>query len=425
MSFVHLHNHTIFSAMDGVCQPADLARLAAEDGQPAVALTDHGTMAGMVGFNKACKQYGVKPIFGLEAYFVEWDSVLPVLTKPLTFHLTILAMTRKGLRNLMQLQSKAFGEDGVQRVTLELLSKYSDGLIVLSGCLYGFIHNMAVRHGIASGHIPIDKTKLDVDKLWLPNKYNGEYSTATENMTEALKSIFRDNFYIELQYHGLLEQEYFNSTVAPALASKFDIKTVCTNDVHYPAPADALTHGYLTAIRRHQQGGPVKIFNDMHFKSADEMTQLFPKAAQTTLEINEKIKPNVLDLTRWIPQFDTGGRSADDLLADKAWLNFPKMYAKNDVVAINRLEEELKVISTLGFSDYLLIVADLVERTAKATKRRPGPGRGSAAGSVLVHVLGITREVDPLKHGLLFSRFLSKRRFTVDEEKTFALWSNE
>jgi DNA polymerase-3 subunit alpha len=346
---------------------------------------------------------------------------IPEQPRHSTFHLTLLAKNKSGLKNLLALMRESHDRAGKQSLTLEQLSKRSKGLIVLSGCLYGAIQNMAVRHGIASGDIP---HRQDVIKqhLYPVENYDKQYAQVTTDLVKQLKEIAGEDFYIEVQDHGLPEQKYFVDRVAPFLSKTYGVPLVATNDVHYIHKDQALAHGYAMAIKRKQRGGTISVSPNVYLKTREEMERLFPSdVLDRTLEIADKVNDRIFDITKSHPVYNTGGRHPDNVLTEVAWENFYKIYGHRPgdhplwEEAKERLEMELDTITSLGFSDYLLIVSDIIKKTVAQTGRLPGPGRGSAAGSILVYVLGIT-QVEPLKHGLLFSRFLSKARFTVNEE---------
>ena len=413
--FTHLHFHTLYSALDALSDPLEAALAVAKDGGTALALTDHGTMAGIVTFSKACKEADIKPIFGMEAYMSYWDSKLPSPVKVPRSHLTILAKNKTGLGNLFELQRKSYSTGGNQDLTLNDLSSFKEGLIVTSGCLYGYIPSIACRHAIQTKQLRRNDSVFRPLTIVL-GSYTNQYRDSAVRFAEALKKIMGDDFYIEVQDHGLAEQRYFNNSVAPTLAKRLNTKIVPTNDSHYVTKDEALAHSYISAIRMHQRGGTVRGSRDLHLKTDKEMEKLFPREMlDISNDIAAQIDDNVYEVVKHTPAYNTRGRPANDILSDKAWSKLDGMYGIGNKEAQARLDHELKITRALGFADYLLIVSDIVDETKRRSGEMPGPGRGSAAGSILSYLLGIT-DIDPLEHGLMFSRFISKARFTVDTD---------
>ncbi len=396
MSFVHLHVHSEYSLLDGACRIEALPKKAASMGQCALAITDHGVMYGAVAFYKACKAAGIKPIIGCEMYLAPHsrfgrDRNIDV---PPT-HLILLCKNEKGYKNLCFLCSMAFTEGfyGKPRIDLELLKSHSDGLICLSGCIAGYI----------AGRIS-----------------NGNYRDA-RSMAETLLSIFgSDNFYIEIQNHGIREERQALPGLV-RLAGELGIALCATNDAHYLEKNDASVHDILLCI---QTGKTVTDTDRLKFegsefylKSEEEMLAAFPDcpdAVYNTAVIADKCNFDFEFGSYKLPLFKLpqGEESSLSYIKKLCSEGLEKRYG-NSAEASERLTYELSVIEKMGFVDYFLIVADFVSY-AKRVKIPVGPGRGSAAGSIVAYCLGIT-EIDPLKYRLYFERFLNPERVTMPD----------
>ena len=400
--FVHLHVHSEYSILDGACRIPALVDKAARLEMPAVTLTDHGSLAGAIDLYKAAHTQGVKPILGCEVYVVDDRKRL---TKG-TAHLTLLAETTAGYANLIKLCSLGYLEGYYYRprVDWELLEQYAPGLIALSGCLSG-------RVSKAISEARLGDAEMELDRL---------------------EQIFgRDNTYVELQNAGLEIQQTVFATL-PGLAAKRGLPLVATGDVHYLDATDAYPHEALLCI---QSGDSLKNpnhwkfgANEFYFKSPEEMALDFPgheDAMRRTLEIADRCNVEI-ELGRiLLPKFPTPeGRDAFDYLVELCDDGLVKRYGKVTPELAERLQFELKTIREMGFADYFLIVADFIA-FAKRDGVSVGPGRGSAAGSLAAYSLGIT-DIDPMRYGLLFERFLNPARKDMpDMDIDFAVEGRE
>ncbi len=395
-SFVHLHTHTEYSLLDGACRIKDLIKKTKELGMASIAITDHGVMYGVIDFYREAKKYGIKPIIGCEVYTAartrhdktnKYDSQQG--------HLLILVKNMTGYRNLMNIVSKSF-IDGFYykpRVDIELLSEYNEGLIVLSACLGG-----------------------DIPKALL----NRNYEQAMDIAQRYIKIFGKENFYIELQDHGLKEQKIINQQLIK-LAKEMKLGLVATNDIHYIHKEDAITHDVLLCI---QTGKTVDEEDRMRFeteefylKSADEMKTLFdyiPEAIENTNVIAQRCNLELQFGDLHLPSYQVPTTySPFQYLKEISQIGLKNRYGEVTSVQEERLEYELKTIKNMGYVDYFLIVWDFI-KYAKDNGIMVGPGRGSAAGSIVSYSLGIT-DVDPLKYNLLFERFLNPERVSLPD----------
>ncbi len=405
--FVHLHNHSHYSLLDAACKIDDLVNAAKEQGMPAVALTDHGVMSGAIEFYKKAKKAGVKPIIGTEAYVVTQGSRFDKgtsMTEPggkraNYHHLVLLAKNETGYRNLIKLTSLGHIEGYYYkpRIDTQLLHTYHEGLIALSACLSGVL-----SAPLAAGNDAQASTNA------------GTY-----------KEIFGSDFYVEIQNHGI-DREAIVRSKAPGLAKQHGLRLVATNDVHYLKLKHALAHNIMllipdSSIANPQDYSKLRYQTDQaYFKSTAEMIALFadfPEAIESTLEIADKCDLT-LDLRRnHMPDFpipaDAGVTSLEEYLDKLSREGFAKRYPDAPEPVRQRLDLELSVIKKMGYSGYFLIVQDFI-RAARAMDVFVGPGRGSAAGSIVSYSLGITN-VDPLKYDLLFERFLNPERVSMPD----------
>ncbi|MDW7996419.1 MAG: DNA polymerase III subunit alpha, partial [Bacteroidota bacterium] len=399
--FVHLHNHTHYSILDGACTPRQLVQAAAADNQPAVAITDHGVMFGCLEFYKEAKAAGLKPIIGCEAYVAvgsRFDHPAPKQRN--YYHLVLLAQNERGYRNLIKLVTLAHLEGYYYRprIDWELLERYHDGLIALSGCLVGVVN----AHLVAGD-------------------YEAAYRTAAQ-----YRELFGENFYLELQWHGLREDEAVLTHV-PRIARELRIPMVVTNDCHYVRKEHAVAHNVLLHIRDASSlRKPVDIMQlryrqpEMYIKTAAEMAKLFPShrdALARTLEIAEKCTLE-LHPTLHMPHFpippDAGVSSLGEHLEKLVWEGLQKRYGAPIPADVQeRARYELELISRMGFAGYFLIVQDFIA-AARRMGVRVGPGRGSVVGSLVAYALGIT-SLDPLRYELLFERFLNPERVSMPD----------
>ncbi len=394
--FVHLHNHTEFSLLDGASRTDRLVARAKELGMPAVAITDHGTMCGVVDFYKNAVKAGIKPIIGCEVYVAPRSRHEKTTVEgEAYYHLVLLAESDSGYRNLMELVSRANTEGFYYkpRVDKELLREYHDGLIALSACLAGEVPSLLLR-GDAPG---------------------------AEALAREYADIFGpDNFFIELQDHGLPEQKQVNPMLA-VLAAKLGVGLVATNDIHYIDRQDAESHDVLLCIQTGKtvdDTGRMRFqTNEFYLKSGDEMAALFsayPEAVANTARIAERCAVELEFGKLYLPEFPIpAGFTPESYLRQLCLERLPRRYPDAGPTETERLDYELSVIGQMGFASYFLIVWDFVNY-ARQEGIAVGPGRGSAAGSIVAYLLGITN-IDPLKYGLLFERFLNPERVTMPD----------
>ncbi len=391
-SFVHLHLHTEFSMLDGAARISDVVATAAADGQPAVGITDHGNMFGVLDFYRAARDADLTPVIGTEAYMVTTDRrERPKRDEHDIYHLTLLAESTQGYRNLIKVSSHAHleGFHNKPRVDFELLQMHHEGLVGTTGCLGGA-----------------------VSQRLLQDDYAG-----AQALVEQFQSIFgRDSFFVELQDHGLPEQLQVNPQLI-RLARDMRAPLLATNDSHYTHRDDAEAHDALLCVQTGAMRDDPKRFKfdaeEFYLKSAQEMRDLFadyPEACDNTLLIAERAKVEIEFGNSVLPTFPTPhGHDEDSYLRELTIEGAKDRYGISpgpDV--LDRIEFELGVIKTMGFSAYFLIVWDLV-RYARSRGIRVGPGRGSAAGSCVAYCLRIV-DIDPIRYDLLFERFLNPGR---------------
>ena len=397
MSFVHLHVHTEYSLLDGACRIKGLAKRVRELGQNAVAITDHGVMYGVIDFYRACKAEGVKPIIGCEVYVAartrfdrthEYDAE--------SRHLVLLCKNETGYRNLSYMVSKAFTEGFYikPRIDLELLREHSEGLIALSACLAGEIPRRIM---------------------------NGDYAGAKAHALEMQDIFGADNYYLELQDQNLPEESQVNAGII-RLHQETGIPLVATNDAHYLTREDSRLQDVLMCI---QMGKTVDDPDRMKFetdefyiKSEDEMRSLFPQwpeAIENTQKIAEACNVDFVFGEHHLPEFKLpeGETDSESYFEKLCWRGFEYRYPQGGEELKERLRFEMNMIRKMGFVDYFLIVSDFIGY-AKSQQIPVGPGRGSAAGSIVSYCLNIT-DVDPLKYNLYFERFLNPERVTMPD----------
>jgi DNA polymerase-3 subunit alpha len=410
-SFTHLHVHTEFSMLDGASRLDELVGKAAAEGMPALGMTDHGNMYGVVDFYKQCKEKGIKPIIGTEAYMAhEHRSERPSRRGRIDdsggetesggkvyYHLTLLAENNIGYKNLIKLSSLAFLEGYYYqpRMDWELLQRHSEGIIATSGCL--------------GGHV-------------LQKMLKGDISGA-ESDAGRLQDIFgKDNFFIEIQDHGIAEQHQTNPQLIE-LAKKIGAPLLATNDTHYTHREDHEAHDALLCV---QTGCTIADPNRFKFegtehylKSAQEMRYLFrevPTACDNTLWIAERAEIDIPFGNSVLPHFPIPDGFSDDgdYLRHLAYKGAHERWGETLPNSVTqRLDYELEVIGGMGFSSYFLIVWDLI-RYAREQDIRVGPGRGSAAGCAIAYCLRIT-DLDPIKYDLIFERFLNPSRISMPD----------
>ncbi len=390
--FVHLHGHSEYSLLDGGCRVSEMAELAAEQGMPALALTDHGNLFGVIEHYKTCQAAGIKPIIGCEVYVAIDSRHLRQAARGLTHasnHLILLAKDTTGYRNLTKLVSKGYLEGYYYnpRIDKELLREHAEGLICMSACIGGEIPHLIQREGLA----------------------------AAETVAREFMDIFGDDYYLEIQRHDIDPEAKVNDGLLK-LHRKLGVPLVATNDFHFLRATDHDAHDALICI---QTGKTVDEKNrlcypdGLYMKSPEEMQALFadlPDALERTLEIADKCNVELEFGKTYMPDFPipAGYASSDDYLTQLAQEGLEQRYGTVDPAVQERLDYELSIITSQDFSGYFLIVWDLVSY-ARQEGISVGPGRGSAAGCLASYCLGITN-VDPIKYDLIFERFLNPER---------------
>ncbi len=394
-NFTHLHLHTEYSLLDGACRIGEVVSRAKELGMNSLAVTDHGVLYGAVAFYKECKAQGVKPIIGCEVYVAprsRFSKVHGVDSD--RFHLILLCKNEVGYKNLTKLVSSAW-VDGFYtkpRVDREILEKYSEGLVALSGCLFGEVAQNIVRRN---------------------------YDEAIET-AKWYKSVFGDDYYLEVQNHGMIEEKEVLDGVL-SISRELNIPIVATNDVHYTEKQDADIQRVLIAIQTNKVVGEDNALDfgsdEFYLKSADEMLKAFkdyPEAVENTNKIAEKCNFDFEFGVTKLPLFDAPIEDHGQFLKNECVDGLNKLFNNNIPSEYNeRLNYELSVIGEMGFNDYFLIVADFI-KFAKSKGIPVGPGRGSAAGSLCAYALGITG-IDPIENKLLFERFLNPERVSMPD----------
>jgi DNA polymerase-3 subunit alpha len=395
--FVHLHVHSEYSLLDAMCRTEELVRRCVEQRMPALALTDHGNLCGAIEFYKYAHEHGIKPIIGCELYVAPRSRHTKSKEDGTKYyHLTVLARNETGYRNLVKLTSLGYVEGFYYkpRVDKELLRRYSQGLIILSGC-----------------------RSSEICRLLGQNKFESALKVAQEFRA----IVGPENFYIELQNHGQPEDEARNEQLVE-IARRLGAPLVATNDVHYIAREDREAHDVLLNIpgektladedRRSYEG------DEYYFKSFDELAPLFarwPEALENTLRIAEQCDLTLDFSQAHLPTFElpAGYSDVNEYLRALAYEGARARFGDLTPEIKDRLEYELRVIADMGYSGYFLIVQDFV-KFAKSQGIPVGPGRGSAAGSLVCYCVGIT-DVDPLKYGLIFERFLNPARVSLPD----------
>lgn len=395
IEFTHLHVHTEYSLLDGSAKIGDLLDRAKELGMSSLAITDHGAMYGAVDFYKAAKAKGIKPIIGCEVYLAVRTRFDKEPIDARSYHLVLLAENNEGYQNLIKLVSIAYIEGFYRkpRIDLELLKQYHKGIIALGACLAG----------------PVSRKIL-----------NDEYEAARE-MAMTLEEIMgKGNFFLELQDHGMREQQKVNQETM-RIADELGIPMVVTNDVHYIKDEDAKAHEVLLCIQTGKtMDDPDRMVYEggqFFLKSGEEMASLFPYAMEAianTNKIAERCHVEFEFHKLKLPKFDVpDGKLASDYLTERCYEGIAKRYHEVTPELKERLEYELSIIKQMGFVDYFLIVGDFI-RYAKEQGIPVGPGRGSAAGSIVAYSLQIT-DIDPIKYQLLFERFLNPERVSMPD----------
>ena len=397
MEFTHLHVHTEYSLLDGSSKIKEITSRAKELGMKSLAITDHGVMYGVIDFYKAAKEVGIKPILGCEVYVAPGSRFdkQPGESESRYYHLVLLAENNTGYKNLMKIVSRGFTEGFYYkpRVDYEVLEQFHEGIIALSACLAGEVQRYLAR---------------------------GMYEAGCE-AAKRYEGIFgKGNFFLELQDHGIPEQKYVNPQLI-RMSQELGIDLVCTNDVHYTYAQDADAHDILLCI---QTGKKVTDENRMRYdggqyylKSPEEMAELFPYAPQAlenTCKIAERCNVEIEFGVTKVPHFDVPqGFDSWTYLNHLCNEGMKRRYPDADEEKKKRLEYELSVIHKMGYVDYFLIVWDYINY-AKTHGIAVGPGRGSAAGSIVSYCLGIT-DIDPIKYSLIFERFLNPERVSMPD----------
>jgi DNA polymerase-3 subunit alpha len=395
--FVHLHNHSHYSLLDGLGKIDDLINRAKELGMDSLAITDHGALYGTIEFYKKAKKAGIKPILGVEAYIAPKSRFQKTANdEKKYYHLVLLAKNNAGWKNLLKLVTASHLEGFYYkpRMDKELLRQYREGLIALSGCGGGEI----ARH-IA----------------------NNDFSEAEKSALEYQEIFGKGNFYLEIEHHPGIPETIKVYKGIKKLSKKLDIPLVATHDIHYVKPEDAVYHDILLAV---QTGNKISDADrltlkndDFSMRSPEEIKEFFrdtPEAIENTSKIADQCNVE-LELGKiQLPKFDSpDGKTANSYLRELIEERSQKRYPNLTKEIQNRIEYELNIIEKTGFADYFLIVQDFVN-WAKERGIATGPGRGSAAGSIIAYILNIT-DINPLKYGLLFERFLNPDRIQMPD----------
>ena len=395
--FVHLHVHSEFSLLDGMCRIKDLPKRAKELGMKAIALTDHGVMYGAVNFYKECVKEGIKPIIGCEVYVAprtrfEKESGIDDNYA----HLILLAKNKTGYQNLIKLVSMSFTEGYYYkpRIDLEILEQYSEGLVCLSACLAGQINQAILQDNME---------KAKEIALWH-------------------KRVFGEDYYLEIQNNGVPEQVMVNQKLIQ-LSRELDIPLVATNDAHYLKKEDSYNHEILLCIQTAKKMTDEDRMrfetNEFYIKTPEEMADYFsavPEAIENTVKIADKCNFDFEFGVTKLPNYDVPSEFAthEEYFRKLTWDGIKERYGENyDDTVKQRAEYELSIIEKMGYVDYYLIVWDYIHY-AKSVGIPVGPGRGSGAGSIVAYAIGIT-DIDPLKYNLLFERFLNPDRISMPD----------
>ncbi|MBQ2712054.1 MAG: DNA polymerase III subunit alpha, partial [Clostridia bacterium] len=391
--FVHLHLHTEYSLLDGAARIDRLFQVAKEKNIPAVAMTDHGNMYGGIAFSKAAKEHGIKPIIGCE-FYVTKDYKSRDSKRNEMYHLVLLAKNTQGYKNIIKLDSIAF-IDGFYykpRIDMDLLEKHTEGVVCLSACLAG-----------------------ELQRLLLSDR-----DEEARALCERFIRMFGEDFYIELQDHGIPEQKYVNPKLI-ALARELGVKMVATNDVHYINKSDAEMHDVLLCVQtgKHIDDEDRMRFSTQEFylKDHDEMAALFPEvpdAITNTLEVAEKCNFEFAYHQPLLPNYvPADGTTPKQFLRKLCMDGLNNRYKVITPEIMERAEYELGIIDRMGFNEYYLIVWDFINY-ARMHDIPVGAGRGSGVGSIVAYAVGITN-VEPLQYALLFERFLNPERQSMPD----------
>jgi DNA polymerase-3 subunit alpha len=397
MSFVHLHCHTQYSLLDGAIKVGDLIDTTKAFDQEAVAITDHGVLYGAVEFYDKAIKAGIKPIVGCEVYVAPRDMATkePIPGLPKNYHLVLLAQNELGYRNLIKLVSAAHlkGFYYKPRVDRNLLAELNAGLIAMSACLQGEVPYWLLRGN--------EEKSLDA--------------------LEFYRSTFDERFYLEIQNNGIEDQNRVN-TLLVDLSKQYDVPVVATNDCHYLRKTDAKAHEALLCIQTqstiHDKSRMTFETDQLYLKSPQEMAEQFawaPGAVETSMDVAGRCNLELPQGKYFFPVYPVeNGKTLDAVIEERSWAGLnSRMGEVVQEEYAGRLEEELNIIKSMGFSGYFLIVADYIQY-AKQHNIPVGPGRGSAAGSLVAYALGIT-DIDPIRWNLLFERFLNPERKSMPD----------
>jgi len=398
--FVHLHNHSHYSLLDGACRIDDMVSMADQYKMPALALTDHGCLFGAVEFYKKCVTKKIKPIIGCEMYLApqsRFDRKADVKNTGASFHIVLLCKNETGYKNLMKLVSLGYLEGFYYkpRIDKEILKQYSEGLIALSACLKSELSYTILNKGI--------------------NKAG--------DVIEEYKSIFNDDYYLEVQNHGIAEEDQVREAIL-TLADDYNLKAVATNDIHYLKKEHHEAHDVLLCLQTGKDlNDPNRMkysTTELYFKSPEEMAQLFPdnpELLENSLEIAEKCNLKMKFKNYLIPDFeipeDDDSKTLPEYLHKLAYNGLKERYTEITPELEQRLDRELEVINSMNYAGYFLITYDFI-RYAREHNIPVGPGRGSAAGSLVSYCLNITN-LDPIKYNLIFERFLNPERISMPD----------
>ncbi len=398
MSFAHLHVHTEYSLLDGSNKIKECIARVKELGMDSVAITDHGVMFGVIDFYRAAKAAGIRPVLGCEVYVApgsRFDKEAVGSGDDRYYHLVLLAENDLGYHNLMKIVSRGFTEGYYYkpRVDLALLRQYHEGIIALSACLAGEVQRDILR---------------------------GMYEEAKEAALRYQDIFGKGNFFLELQDHGLPQQRQANQALL-RMSQETGIELVATNDIHYTYAEDEKPHDMLLCIQTGKKLSDEKRMRyeggQYYIKSEEEMRELFPyalNALENTQKIAERCNVEIEFGVTKLPKYDVPeGYTSWEYLNKLCYEGLKQRYEKPDEMLTKRLEYELSVIKSMGYVDYFLIVWDFI-KYARDHEIMVGPGRGSAAGSIVSYCLGITT-IDPIKYQLLFERFLNPERVSMPD----------
>lgn len=391
--FNHLHVHSHYSLLDGANKVEWLVEAAKQNGQKAIALTDHGNMFGALKLFNECKKNDIKPVIGCE-FYVAANRFSKHTRKSGYNHITLLARSQQGYKNLLKLTSMSYieGLSWKPRVDMELLSRYSEGVTCLSGCLSGRINELILA---------------------------GDQRSA-EDMTSTLKEIYgKEHFWLELQRNGLKIQDKANEGLVE-ISNRLDIPLIATNDIHYLRHEDCDFQDTILCISTNARKGDVERFrfdtDHLYTKTTEEMVNVFKDLPDTIRQTAVAVEQVDIDIPQGhfiFPEFDTKGMTSAEMLKYETILGIKKRYSKVTKEIQDRADYELQVIESMGFPAYFLVVQDFVN-FSKQSGIPVGPGRGSAAGSIIAYALGIT-DVDPIKYELIFERFLNSSRVSLPD----------